>query len=149
MNTQKTRPVGRPPVVTDSAIIKLENAFAIGANVSEALHTAGVKKDAYYNLLKREPELAERFDALRQNPVIKARQRVYDALDNDTSTAKWLLERKLPQEYSPKAQIEISHTHTLDSQLLETIRKFNQREGRQDDVIEAEAVEAKSLPDLG
>lgn len=146
---QQRRPVGRPPVTTESAIIKLENAFAIGANVSEALHIADIKKDAYYNLLKREPELAERFADLRQNPVIKAKQRLYDALDNDTSTAKWLLERKLPQEYSPKAQIEINHTHTLDTQLLETIKQFNQVEGSQYDVIEAEVVDKSSLPDLG
>jgi hypothetical protein len=38
---------GRPTVVTQNAVLRLETAFALGCNVKEALAFAELSKDAY------------------------------------------------------------------------------------------------------
>jgi hypothetical protein len=44
--------------------------------VLEACFYADIVAQTYYNLIKEKPELLERFTALRQKPVLLARQEV-------------------------------------------------------------------------
>ncbi len=87
--------------MTKDTVAKLEIAFSIGANVSEACLIAGISRDTYYNYLRKNPEFSDRSNLLRHTPVLAAKKRIYDAIvnENDTSTAKWLLERKARAEY--------------------------------------------------
>ncbi len=94
---------GRPPTVTDQEVAKLEQAFAIGANVTEALNYAKISRDAYYRFLKKNPTFRNKFDELRTTPVLKALQTVYNNLDHPDS-AKWLLERRRRDEYSTRQE---------------------------------------------
>lgn len=94
---------GRPATVTAPEVAKLEQAFAIGANVTEALNYAKISRDAYYRFLKKHPEFRNKFDELRTTPVLKALQTLYNNLDHP-DTAKWLLERRRKDEYSARQE---------------------------------------------
>lgn len=94
---------GRPTTVTDPEIAKMEQAFAIGANVTEALNYAKISRDAYYRYLKNNPEFRNKFEELRTTPVLKALQTLYNNLDHP-DTAKWLLERRRKDEYSARQE---------------------------------------------
>ena len=92
------RSVGRPTVITQEVIRKLEEVFAIDGSVEEACFYADIGKTAFFEWQKRNPEYAERFEALRQKPVLKARETVIKDLVNP-SGAQWYLTRKKKAEF--------------------------------------------------
>lgn len=100
----KKNKVGRPPSVTTKEVSKLEQAFAIGASVKEARNYAKITKSSYYRFLEENPEYRERFEELRTSPILKALQTLYNDLD-DPDSAKWLLERRRKNEYSPRQEV--------------------------------------------
>lgn len=95
---------GRPPSIGEEDVAKLEQAFAIGANVKEALNYAKISRDSYYRFLKKNPEFRNRFEELRTGPILKALQTLYNNLD-EPETAKWLLERRRKDEYSTRQEL--------------------------------------------
>jgi len=96
--------VGRPTVFTPEAILKLEQAFAIDATVTEACSYADVSLNAFYEHLKTHPEFQERIDRLRDKPILKARQTIVQGLD-DPENSKWYLERKRKKEFSTRQEL--------------------------------------------
>lgn len=98
---------GRPTVMTETTLGKLEEAFAYDATIEEACFYADINPDTYYRYVKEHPEFSERVKALRQRPILKARQTVVAAL-NDAKNAQWYLERKVKAEFSPRSEIEHS-----------------------------------------
>jgi|SRR3990167_876308 len=101
----KNNPTGaqKSPKMTPEAIKKLEEAFAIDATVEEACFYADISPQTYYNLVKKDPKLLEKFGRLREKPVLKARKTVVDSLD-DPNHAKWYLERKRKAEFSERKE---------------------------------------------
>ena len=97
-------PGGRPTVMTPETIGKLEQAFAYGASDKEACFYAGISRDTYYKHIKKEPELADRFEALRNTPVLKARKTIVDALSSP-KYASWYLERKKKKEFAQRTEL--------------------------------------------
>lgn len=96
----------KPLKKTPETLTKLEEAFAIDASVAEACFFAGISQKTYYEWIKNDPKLGERFAELRQNPVLKARNVVMEALNNkDKDTAKWYLERKAKNEFAPRNEL--------------------------------------------
>ena len=95
MTTKRTgNPPGRPTVMTDAVIAKLEHAFSLGCTDLEACFFAGVSKDAFYDYQAKTPGFADRKDALKTNPVLKARKVLVDAVESgDVKTATWLVEK--------------------------------------------------------
>lgn len=89
----------------DLTVKKLEEAFAIGASVSEACYYADISRQTYYNWEKENPELKEKFDRLKEKPVLKARQTIAKDLDKP-ETARWFLERKMKKEFSLRTEID-------------------------------------------
>ena len=86
---------GRPTVMTDEVIRKLEEAFLLGCTDLEACHAANISKTALYEYQDKHPEFAERKEALKSNPVYKARKVILNALDEgDVLTANKVIERK-------------------------------------------------------
>lgn len=92
---------GRPSTITAEVLVKLEQAFAIDATVEEALSYAEIKRDAYYDYLKRNPEFADRVKDLRNRPILKARQTIVKNLD-DPEHSKWYLSRKRKAEFAER-----------------------------------------------
>jgi hypothetical protein len=101
-------PAGRPTVMTEAVLAKLNEAFAIGASDKEACFYADISIHALYDYQQKHPEFTERKEALKERPVLLARQTVIKALDNDPQTARWFLERKSRHEFATKTEVEQS-----------------------------------------
>lgn len=100
--------VGRPTIMTPEIISKLEEVFSIGGSDEEACFYAGIGKSTLYNYQKGNPEFVERKEALKERPILKARQTVVKSLDDPNHAFKFL-ERKRRQEFAPPAQaVELS-----------------------------------------
>lgn len=97
-SSDTTKSVGRPPVVTQEVVNKLEEVFAIDGSISEACFYAGISRQTYYEWLKLNPEYSDRFEALRERPVLLARQTVIKDLKTP-SGAQWYLSRKRKNEF--------------------------------------------------
>lgn len=92
--------VGRPSEMTEEKVKKLEEVAALDGTIEEMCFYADISKTTYYNWLEKEPELVDRLNALRQRPILKARQTIVKNLDNPMG-AQWYLERKV-KEFKPK-----------------------------------------------
>ena len=101
---EESNPVGRPTIMTPEVVIKLEQAFSIGADVSAACFYANISRQTYYEFINKNPEYADRFEMLREKPVLQAYQTVMSKM-NETDTAKWYLERKRKMEFSTRSEI--------------------------------------------
>ena len=115
---------GRPKEFTDETVKKLEEAFAIDASVEEASFYAGITKQTYYNNVKEGTELFDRLDALRNRPVLKARQTVVKSLD-DPNYAFRYLEKKRAKEFggaSVGTAIQINVENKIENTQIEKIR---------------------------
>lgn len=106
---------GKYTKLTDETVQKLETCFAMDCSIPEACSYADISTRTYYNWVKDNPEMEERFLALRQRPFLKARQTIMRSLENQKG-AQWYMERKKKAEFAPKS--EIDHT-TLGESIKE------------------------------
>lgn len=100
--------------LTPEVVKKLEEAFAMDCPVSEACLYAGISRTTYYEWIKLNPELANRFEELRDKPVLKARSTIVQGLDN-VGTAQWYIERKRKAEFTSRQE----HTGADGAPLME------------------------------
>lgn len=107
---RKSNKGGRPTSMTEGVVNKLEIAFSVGANVTEASLVAGISRETYYTFLKNNPLYSDRFHELQQKPILAAKKRVVDAIveENCTNTAKWYLERRCKEEYGQHHKLDVS-----------------------------------------
>lgn len=96
---------GRPTVMTELTLKKLEEAFAYGASDNEACFYADISHQTLYDYQKKHPEFIERKEALKERPILTARQTVIDNL-SDTKNAQWYLERKRKKEFGPNLIVD-------------------------------------------
>lgn len=106
--------VGRPTSVTPEVVMKLEQAFAIDASVSEACSYADISRNTFYEYLKRNPEFQDRIDELRERPVLKARQTIVKALDDPNHSFRYL-EKKRRKEFGNAIDV------TTDGEKITTV----------------------------
>ena len=76
---------GRPTVMTEEIVGKLEYGFMKGLNVTECCHYADISRSAFYDYVALHPEFSDRMDELRSNPSTKAKLNVVEAIENDTN----------------------------------------------------------------
>lgn len=102
----KNNPAGaqKSPKRTPEALQKLEQAFSMGCSDPEASFYAGISTTTYYEWMKSDPKLAERLKALKNKPVLLARQKIVESIMEDVNTAKWYLERKRRDEFAIKIE---------------------------------------------
>lgn len=98
-------PVGRPTVITPEVVLKLEQVFAMDGSAEEAIFYAGISRSVYYDWLKNNPEYSDRFEALRNKPVLKARETVIKDLVTP-SGAQWYLSRKRKLEFGSGEEVQ-------------------------------------------
>ncbi len=92
--TKSGKYLGRPHKITQSVVRKLEDAFSRGCTDREACLRAGILPSTLYQYCKTYPQFAEHKEALKSNPIVKARYVVSDALDaGDIITAHKVLDR--------------------------------------------------------
>ncbi len=112
LNSIPYRTNGRPITKwTQATVDKLVQAWGIGASDREACLLANISVDTLYKHLKRDKKLAEHRDKLKKLPTLQARAVIAEKLkDGDDITARWYLERKERQEFSAKADIQVTAT---------------------------------------
>lgn len=100
-------PAGRPTVMTQDVVNKLEQAFSMGCSDLEACLFADISKQTLYDYQEKNPEFVDRKAMLKQKMIFKARSVIADALNNkDRTTAQWYLERKQKDEFSTKVETD-------------------------------------------
>src|SRR6185369_3443807 len=93
--------IGRPSVMTDEVLRKLDEAFAMGCTDLEACLYADISKTALYDYQQEHPEFAERKEKLKETPILLARTTVVRSL-KQPQAAQWYLERKKKNEFAQR-----------------------------------------------
>jgi len=113
------KPVGRPTLMTSDTLNKLEEVFSIGGSDKEACFYADISHQTLYNYQQDHPEFVERKEALKERPILKARQEVVKGLNNNPEFSLKYLERKKKDEFSLKTETE--HSGKVEFQKYERI----------------------------
>lgn len=96
---------GRPTIMTEERVNKLEEAFALGCSDLEACFYADISKQTLYNYQDKNPSFVDRKEALKKNPVLKARKTVLSAIESgDEKVSQWVLDK-----HDGKAKQAIDH----------------------------------------
>ena len=97
--------VGRPTVFTPEVLQKLEQAFSMGCTDNEASIYANIAISSLYNYQKQNPEFLDRKEQLKENPILKARTKVFNEIEKNVLTAQWYLERKKKDEFAVRTEM--------------------------------------------
>ena len=118
--------IENPVKLDDSVTTKLEQAAAIDATWEECAFYANISVSCLYNWLESVEGLRERLEALRNKPVLKARQTIINSLEVPKD-AQWYLERKRKKEFGSSLDLT-SGNEKLNIQLV-TFSKKEKNEG--------------------
>jgi hypothetical protein len=83
----------------------LEEAAALDCTIEEMCFYAGISKPTYYAYLEADHELSARLEALRNEPILAARQTIIKALKTNPQQANWYLERKRKKEFAERKEV--------------------------------------------
>ena len=97
---------GRPTVMTQEVVAKLEQAFAIDCSVEEACSYADISRNTFYDYIKINPSFSDRIEQLRQKPVLKARTTVVAKLGDSFDNSMEYLRRKKKTEFGDSLSVE-------------------------------------------
>lgn len=99
---------GRPSVMTDNVLRKLEHGFSCGMSDREACLYANIGESTLYDYCKQHPEFSERKAALKNMPAIKAKFVICEAIERgEVKVAQWYLERKCKEEFSLRQETNL------------------------------------------
>jgi hypothetical protein len=102
MNDLRTQKAGRPSVINEDIIRKLEAALGSGFSISFATSYAGISTSTFYEHKAGNDEFKYRVNRAEEWATLRARQVILNAIDNgDVATAKWYIERKARFEFAP------------------------------------------------
>lgn len=100
MSNIQTQRVGRPSVINEDILRKLEIFIASGMSISASCYMAGISKSTYYEHKALNKEFADRMRIAEEWATFRARQIVLQAIDNgDTACARWYLSKKARLEF--------------------------------------------------
>jgi len=140
--TKQKNSVGRPTVMTEETINKLEEVFAIGGSDKEACFYANISHQTLYDYQEKHPEFIERKEALKEKPILKARQTAVSKLSESYSNAMDYLKRKRKSEFGDNVDV------TTDGQALTiagmNIIKEDETRGKNNRVQDEESETIKS-----
>lgn len=97
--------MARPTKQDKTTVKKLEEAFSLGSSIEEACYYAGISKQTYYNWTQQDEELLDRFERLKQHPILLARKTVVQAIQSDPRLAFKYLERKRKDEFGTRVEV--------------------------------------------
>ena len=97
---------GRPTVMTEEVVSKLDHGFSMGFSDVEACLFANISKQSLYEYCKRYPKYTDRKEMLKNHPKLLAKTNVVEALKNNKKVedSKWYLERRA-KEFKPKSDL--------------------------------------------
>lgn len=114
--------VGRPTVMTEDVLQKLEYAFMRGLTDVEACLYADIGTTTLYNYCEENPAFRERKEELKQHPTAQARLNVAEEIEKgNAEMSKWWLERKAKNEFSTKQEIsaDVTSDVTINIELVD------------------------------
>ena len=112
--------VGRPTVMTEETLRKLEHAFINGLSDREACLYADIGTTTLYEYCNDNPDFSERKEMLKEQVKMKAKFNISEAINNnDADMSKWYLERKARDEFSTKQEIsaDVNEKVTINIEL--------------------------------
>lgn len=114
---------GRPTVMTEKTLRKLEASFAYDSTVEEACVFAGVSPAAYYVFLKEHPKFQETIELLRNIPVMLIRRNIVRSAMFSQDSGFRYLEKKRKNEFSSKLELGggVALTHDVTPEAAEAI----------------------------
>lgn len=113
---------GRPTVMTEALVNKMEYGFMKGLNITECCHYADISRQTFYNYVENNPDFMDRIEELRSNPSTTAKLNVVEAIEKgDTDLSKWWLERKNKDEFSLKQEVsaDVNSNVTINVELVD------------------------------
>lgn len=135
---QKFNNVGRPSVMTDEVLEKLEEAFLLGHTDEEACLIANIDPKTLYNYCNKHPEFSSRKEVLKQHPTIMARRNVIESLGRrDVDMSRWYLERKT-KEFKPKADMT-----TDDKPITIEVINYGEQKAAPTNVVDSGSTDAE------
>lgn len=100
MTNQTLHQGGRPTIMIQTTLQKLEQAFSNGATDVEACFLADIATATLYDYQKEHPEFIERKQGLKNMIKYKAKTNIKKEIDNgDIQLSKWYLERRARDEF--------------------------------------------------
>jgi len=93
---------GRPTIMTEITLKKLEEAFLLGCSDKEACFIAGISHQTLYDYQKKSKHFVERKELLKQSPTYIARKRVVESLSEEPELALKYLKCKARDEFAEK-----------------------------------------------
>lgn len=128
-------PAGRPKVITDEVVAKLEEAFLYGLTDLEACLYADISKNTLYRYIEENEEFRDRKELLKKQPLIKAKLNINkDIINGDINTSKWYAERKGRDEFSLKQEVDLGNKdnipfqHNFSNLTVEDIKELLKKE---------------------
>lgn len=95
--------MGRPTKMVSTTISKLKEAFLMGCTDSEACLYADICRDTLYEYQINHPEFSDQKEVWKSNPILKARQTIFESLNKHT-VAMWYLSRKAKIEFGTQRE---------------------------------------------
>lgn len=123
---KKRAKVGRPTVFTDEVIRKIEEVAALDGSVAEMAYYANIHPDSIYARLKENKEFSDRIQALRERPVLKARQTIIKSLDTPQGS-QWYLSRKRKAEFAERIEQTGANGGDTNPEVADAIKELTQQ----------------------
>jgi hypothetical protein len=94
--------VGRPPIMQENIMRKLEAAISAGFNVSVSCHLSGISRSTYYEYMAYDKEFSDRMKYAEEITTYRARQVILSEIEKGSfKAACYWLERKARVEFAP------------------------------------------------
>lgn len=118
--------VGRPTVMDEITLLKLEEAFSNDATDAQACFLANISPATLYKYQVEHPEFIERKNALKGMMVYQAKINIKNKiLEGDIDTSKWILPKKEKAEYSERQELSGPEGKELPAPILNYVCSNN------------------------
>ena len=109
-----------------TVVLKLEQAYAIGASDEEACFYADISEGALYSYQKKNPDFLYRKGRLKLTPILQSKQTLVNDLKTNPENAKWYLVKKLPKEFGDKQEF-IHKVVDLSQEAEKRLKKYEDK----------------------
>ena len=110
---------GRPTVMTQETLHKLETAFKMGCSHSIACQHAGISRTALYKYQNENPEFADKINAWQVNPILKAQNNVMRVLNGTRNLLEKRIKEDGTEDLDPRSELTSREVLELSKWYLE------------------------------
>lgn len=95
-----TRSVGRPTIINEPIVRKLERCLKDGMSIRQACWQSGISHDTFYSRCRADAEFSDRMQAAREYILTVAKANIINGIKKgDTKLSQWWLERRARAEF--------------------------------------------------